>query len=134
MSAPYSLDLREKVIKNYRTTNITQRKLAENLSISLSTVIRYLHLDSNGLSLAPKKAGKGRPAAISESGSQTIAKIIESDPTITLQELSKQYYKKHKRKVGRSVLSRACQKLKLSIKKLSFTPSERESDIVKKKG
>jgi transposase len=131
MAAPYSVDFREKIISVYKAEKISQTKLAKRFKISLSSVKRYLELDEIG-DLSPKTEGKGRPGKIDESGHKMLKKIIESQPTITLEELSKVFYKKKKIKAGRSVLSRACQKLELRHKKLSRYAAEQERDDVKK--
>lgn len=134
MPAPYSLDLREKVIDVYKTEEITQIELAERFNISLSSVKRYIRLSEISDDLSPKTEGKGRPGKIDESGYELIKQLIEERPTITLQDLSKVFYKKKKIVVGRSILSRACQKLLLKSKKLSRYADEQNRSDVKKNG
>lgn len=133
MASPYSVDFRAKVIEIYKTKNITQQELAGMLAISISTVKRYLRLDRAQLSLLPKKQGKGRPNKINEQGYELIESIINDKPNITLKELSQIYFKKLHVNVGKSILSRACQQLKLTRKKLSLRPAELNTDENKKK-
>jgi transposase len=132
MPAPYSVDLRKKIIESYKTDNITQADLAQRFKISESSVKRYLVLDRKKSDLTPKTEGKGRPRSIDESGDALLKEIIEANPTITLADLSKAFYKKSKIKVGRSVLSRACQRIEMHHKKLSPYAAEQERDDVKK--
>jgi transposase len=132
MPAPYSVDLRKKIIESYKTENITQADLAQRFKISESSVKRYLVLDRKKSDLTPKTEGKGRPRSIDESGDALLKEIIEANPTITLADLSKAFYKKSKIKVGRSVLSRACQRIEMHHKKLSPYAAEQERDDVKK--
>jgi len=133
MAAPYSLDLRKKVVACYESGGISQSKLASLFGIGENTVKRYLKLAREKGDLSPLLEGKGRPAIIDANGFETIKQLVKENPSITLKELSTQYYKKHKRHAGRSVLSRACQKLKLFRKKLSIYAAERDRDEVKKK-
>jgi transposase len=132
MAAPYSVDLRKKVIEVSKSEKISPAKLAERFKISVSSVKRYLNLARENSDLSPKIEGKGRPGKITESGYKMIQKIIEKKPTITLEELSLLFYKKKKIEVGRSILSRACQKLNLRRKKLSRYAAEQEREDVKK--
>jgi transposase len=133
MAAPYSLDLRKEVVACYESGGISQSKLASLFGIGENTVKRYLKLAREKGDLSPLLEGKGRPAIIDANGFETIKQLVKENPSITLKELSTQYYKKHKRHAGRSVLSRACQKLKLFRKKLSIYAAERDRDEVKKK-
>jgi hypothetical protein len=80
------------------------------------------HKGTGDLSL--KVEGKSRPGKIDESGYKLLKEIIQKQPTITLEELAKVFYKKKKIKAGRSILSRACQKLALRHKKLSRYAAE----------
>lgn len=132
MVAAYSVDLRQKVIASYKTGNISLLQVANNFGISLSSVKRYIKLDREKKDLSPNKGNKGRPGKIDEVGYKTIRKLIEVNPTITLGDLSESYYRKRKVLVGKSVLSRACLKLKLNRKKLSNYAAERERDDIKK--
>jgi transposase len=133
MGAPYSLDLRKKVVAKYKTGDISQNQLAIFFGLGVSTVKRYLRLEREKGDLSPSFEGKGRPSSIDEAGLQTVKKLIEENPTITLSELSQKYEMLYNKKVGSSVLSRACHRLKLFRKKLSIYASERDRDDVKKK-
>lgn len=132
MTAAYSLDLRKRIIAAYKEGNLSQLEVAKRFDVSTTSVKRYLRLDREKQDLSPRKGNQGRPAKIDKIGYSEIQKIIQSQPTITLAELSKLYYKKKKIRVGRSVLSRACLKLNLRRKKLSRHAAEREREDVKK--
>lgn len=131
MPAPYSMDLRKKIVEVYKREKISHSKLALRFSISASSVSRYINLDKTD-ELAPKKGAKGRPGKLDDKGYEIIKKAIEKNPTITLEELSELFYKKKKIAVGNSILSRACKKLELNRKKLSRYALEREREDVKK--
>ena len=134
MAAPYSIDLRNKIVQVSKSEKLSLSKLAKRFNVSLSSVKRYLNLDRKTGDLSPKVEGKGRPCKLTASGYKAIQKIIEKKPTITLEELSAVFYKKKQIKVGRSILSRACQKLDLRRKKLSRYAAEQEREDVKKNG
>lgn len=133
MAAPYSMDLRRKVVEVHKKEKISQPKLAERFNISARTVARFLRLNKLG-ELEHKKGKKGRPGVLDERSYKIIGAIIEKNPTITLAELSEIFYKKKKIKAGRSILSRACQKLELRYKKLSRYASEQKREDIKKNG
>ena len=131
MVAPYSVDLRKKVVEVFESERISKIDLAKRFNISLNSVKRYLNLARETGDLSPKVGG-GRPGKITDSGYKTIQKIIEDQPTITLEELSGLLCKKKKIIAGRSILSRACQKLNLRRKKLSKYAAEQEREDIKK--
>src|SRR3990167_3287166 len=133
MAAPYSVDIREKVIIKYKTGGISQRDLAKLLHLGISTVKRYIKLEKEKGNVAPRLMGKGRPSRIDDKGYETISQLLAENPCLTLEELSDKYFEVHQLEVGRSVLSRACKKLNLSRKKLSIYAAEQERDDVKKK-
>jgi transposase len=134
MTAAYSVDLRKKIVEAYQGGKASLLKVAKAFNVNVSSVKRYLKQYREEGNLQPKKGDKGRPAKISEIGYETIQKIIQKKPTITLAELSEMYHKKTQVKAGKSVLSRACLKLNLRRKKLSRYAAERERDDVKKNG
>jgi transposase len=134
MTAAYSVDFRKKIVEAYQHGDTSYSKVAKNFKVSVNSVKRYVKQYRKEGNLSPKKGDKGRPGKIDGIGYDAIQKIIQDRPTITLSELSDLYYKKRKVKAGRSILSRACLKLKLRRKKLSHYAAERERDDVKKNG
>ena len=134
MTAAYSIDLRKKIVWAYQDENTSYSKVAKSFKVSVNSVKRYVKQYREDGDLSPKKGNQGRPSKIDEMGYETIQKIIQNKPTITLAELSELYYKKRKIKAGRSILSRACLKLNLRRKKLSRYAAERDRDDVKKNG
>ena len=133
MAAPYSMDLRKKVLEVYQREKISRSKLAKRFNICLSSVNRYIDLEKRG-ELRPRMGAKGRPGRLDNQGYDMIKRAIEKNSTVTLEELSRIFYKKKKITVGRSILSRACQKLGLNRKKLSRYAQEQEREEVKKSG
>ena len=133
MAAPYSLDLRKKVIEKYNNGGITQEEVSNIFQIGISTTKRWLKKYKETGNLKPSYENQGRPARVDQRGLVTISKAIEKNSTITLEDLSNIYFKKHKIKVGRSVLSRVLSKLNLRRKKLSIYSPEKDNLENKKK-
>ena len=134
MPAPYSLDLRKKLVEVAETEKISQRKLAERFKVHINTVKRYIKLAKTTGDLSPKKGEEqGRPSKLNEADYHFIKSLYAQKNTLTLEQLSEEFYKKKKKIVGRSILGRACQKLELNRKKLSQYAKEKDSEAVKKK-
>jgi transposase len=57
---PYSMDLREKIIKAWKTKSYTLDQLAETFSVNKSTVQRYIKKfkETNSLKPMPHRGGK----------------------------------------------------------------------------
>jgi len=118
----------------YHSTTMTQKEVCKLLAISLSSLKRWLQRERDGDSLEPLTQNNcGRPSKIETTGLETLKSLVASNPSITLTELSEQYFKKHKVVVGSSILSRALQSLNLRYKKMSLRAVEKESEEVKKK-
>jgi transposase len=131
----YTMELRIKALEMYeQESGVAQSEVAELLGISLSTFKRWLSRRRKGENLMPLVGDKGRPLKIDEHGLETIRKLIRENPAITLRELTEVYYKKHRVVVGTSIMFRALKKLDFSHKKVSIRASEKETDVVKKKG
>lgn len=85
-TSPYSLDLRERVIKFIIAGN-TQTIAAKVFTLNLSTVSRwYLRYRKEG-NCNPRK----RPGAKSRIDSGSLSSYITKNPNATLQEISKEY-------------------------------------------
>ena len=133
MSAAYSLDLREKVIAKYKTKNFTQIEISNFFGIGISTIGRWIKKYKTTGNLLPDTINNGRQPKIDSAGLLTIKQEVNKKNTITLSELSDIYFKKHKVRVGRSILSRALIKLNLRRKKLSIHSPQKDNIENKKK-
>ncbi len=134
MTAAYSVDLRRKVVESYERGNGSYSEISRDFGISIRSAKRYVKQYREDGNLLPKKGNQGRPKKVDEDGYETIQKIVRGYPTVTLAELSELYFKVKKVSVGRSVLSRACNKLDLRRKRLSRYAAERDRSEVKKNG
>ena len=133
MPAPYSLDLRQKVVSKYTSGEFTQEEVSKLFGINISTFKRWHTLHKNTGNLEPILEKEGRPAKIDQAGLTIIQNAVKSNNTITLDDLSNLYFKKRKIRVGRLILSRALAKLNLNRKKLSVSSAEKDLPESKKK-
>ena len=134
MSAPYSLDLRQKVILAYKNGVGTQKDIAKLFSISETTLREWLVLQQRTGELKPKEYEyRGRKPVIEERGSAFIKRLIENKPDILIIEIQKAYKNKFRVEVAQSMVSRALNKLNLRRKKKSHYAQEQEREDVKKR-
>lgn len=129
----YSIEVRAKALMSYNEGEGSQEEVASLYQISLSTFKRWIYKVRHGESLKPKTERCGRPRKVDEKGEETIRRLVEENPSITLEELSKVYYREHKIVVGTSILSRILKELNLRYKKLSIKAVERDKEEVQKK-
>jgi len=129
----HTLETRHRVINLYLEGIVTQVEASEEIGVSISSFKRWFGRYRQGdVSLAVAD-GKGRSSKVDEQGKEFIKNLVLANPSITLAELSKAYYKKRKVIAGRSVISRVLQNLNLRHKKLSIQASEQDNEDVKKK-
>jgi len=116
MGKPYSEDLRERVVGAARD-GATIPETAEQLGVSISSVVRFRRLYRETGSVSPAKFGgyKGYALAAHE---ELVRQLVAEQPDITLAEI-KAVLATEKVTVGRSSISRFLHHLKLRFKKKS---------------
>jgi len=129
----YSLDLRLKILSVCERGEQSQAEIASIFEIGTSTLTRWIRKKKNNEDLSPPATRSGRPKKIDEKGRKTIESLVLKQPGITLSELSKAYYKKHKLTLSTSILFRELKNLNLRYKKLSVHLVEKDTCEVKKK-
>ncbi|ODN41322.1 helix-turn-helix domain-containing protein [Piscirickettsia litoralis] len=132
MPAAYSTDLRMKAVEAYKKGKYHQAEIAEQFGISIATLNRYWRAYNAHGDLSPKKYHHGRHAVLSGNNLNDVAKLIANKPDATIAELCEVYNQTHEIPVGRSMMHRACQKLKANYKKKSKRASQQQTDRVKK--
>ena len=132
MPAPYSRDLREKVVEAYEGGLGTVAQVAKIFNIGVATLQNYISLKKKTGNLAPKPATGGPEAVISGNKLDFVCKELEKKPDLTLQELCDKFYKKFKIKVNDSMMCRALQSVDYNRKKKSYFAAEQEREDVKK--
>ena len=80
----YPVELGERAIKLYRTSNLTQEKVCEIFSIGTTALKKWLRRDESGESLEPLSRNAGRRCKITESGLEIIKSSIEVNACLTL--------------------------------------------------
>jgi transposase len=116
MGKPYSEDLRARVVRAAQD-GATIPETAEQLRVSISSVVRFRRLHRETGSVSPAKFGgyKGYALAARE---ELVRQLVAEQPDITLAEI-KAVLATEKVTVGRSSISRFLHHLNLRFKKKS---------------
>jgi transposase len=111
--APYSQDLRQRIIETATRRDGTIAQIAERFLVSISFVTRLLQLHRSTGSVDPRPHGGGHPAVLTPEDLQRLRELIRDRPDATLEEC--------RRHLGSScslaTLSRALSRLGLPRKK-----------------
>ena len=86
----YSIDLRQKIIAAYQRRLGSQRAIAEFFRVSVSFVEKLLRRHRTAADIAPKPRGGGRQARLDATARDRIAKWVQAQPDMTLEELCEQ--------------------------------------------
>jgi transposase len=121
MPAPYSQDLRRRVINAYYNKEGSQRQIAKRFQVSLTFVRNLLRHYRHTGTIEPKKHGGGTKTKIDNHGFSVIEQMIEKKPDLILSELCRFLKDKTGVKVSKSTMYRYTQKLSISRKKKSIS-------------
>jgi transposase len=83
---PYSEDLRLRVVETVRRGDGSVRQIASRFLVSVSFVIRLLHLQRTTGSVEPRRHGGGNPAVLGPEDLERLRELIRKQPDATLQE------------------------------------------------
>jgi transposase len=134
MSAPYSLDLRDKAVTAYENGEGTQLDIANRFCVGLTAFREWLVLKREHGDIKPKEwIYRGRKPIIDDAGLSFIKRLVENKADILISEIRESYKKRFKVKVAQSMVSRALEKLNLNRKKKSHYAQEQAREDVKKK-
>lgn len=136
MAAPYSQDLRLKIIEAYRLGEGTQEEIAERFKICLLTVKRYWKKFQETGGVEVKNDLKvGRPPCVNnEAAEQRLLDIVAKHRDATLEELCEIYNKKKGVKaVIPVVMHRTLKRLGVKRKKKSHYAAEQDRADVQEK-
>ncbi|QBQ54931.1 transposase [Nitrosococcus wardiae] len=118
MPAPYSLDLRQKVIEAYRNKEGSIRQLATRFKLSKNTVSGFLRRFRETGTVHPKRReGVGHPAKIDEPRAQYLAEVLQREPDLTLQELCQRFEVRFGETISTSAMDRGLKKHRITRKK-----------------
>src|SRR5450755_2573203 len=124
MAKPYSEDLRRRVVGAIEG-GATIPETAEQCSVSISSVVRFLRLHRKTGSVGSAKFGGYKDFALA-AHEDLVRQLVAEQPDITLAELEERLAKK-KITVGKSSISRFLHHLKLVFKKKSAGSRARSS-------
>jgi transposase len=120
--APYSQDLRQRILDTVQRGEGSLRQIARRFLVSLSFLTRLLQLYRSTGFLEPRPHGRGNPAALGPEDLERLRELVRQQPDATLEEL--------RQRLGAScslmTISRALRQLRLPRKKK--VPRAQEQD------
>lgn len=123
---PYSLDLRQKMVAAYQAGGISQRKLASNFGVALSSVQNLLTRHREQGTIAPKVRTEQTPTKLNPEQLEVLRQLVEEQPDATLQELQQRVHQRTGILIGVATVDRMVRlKLKLRLKKKSLPRQNR---------
>lgn len=117
MAAPYSADLRERVIRAVDESTLTIEEIAEQFHVSERTIYKWLALRKQMGTLAPKPHAGGRALSVDEEGGKLLGRLVEEKNDRTLAEYAEAYEQARGVRLSRAALHRALVRLNLPRKK-----------------
>ena len=119
MAAPYSLDLRQRVLAAYEAGEGSFRQLAERFAVSLSFVRDLRRRVREEGRADPKPHGGGARPLLNAAAHERVRRLCAKHPDATVLRLCELYEKRYRLRVNRSSMSRALARLELTRKKNS---------------
>jgi transposase len=118
MPAPYSLDLRQKVVEAYVNKEGSIRTLAKRFRISKNAVSGFLaRFRATGKVDPKRREVPGRPPRIDEEGAQYFTEVLQREPDLTLDELCQRFEARFGQPVSTSAMDRGLKKHGITRKK-----------------
>ena len=111
-----SLEARQRIHERYERQSVSQRQLAEDFQVSLSTVKRILKRSKDDLG---RRAGSGNPGKVHERERLCIAECAQQCPDAFLREYADEIESKCGVRVTEQAVSVHHRKLKWTLKKNS---------------
>lgn len=122
---PYSIDLREKIVKAYSQGNTSIRKVAQRFGVAKSFVQKLLSMNKTQGHVEPKQQGGGMKGELNGSEAQ-LAAMVEKYPDATLLEYCEYWGTTYNHWLSTSTMCRALQKQKLPRKKRHYAAVKRK--------
>ena len=119
MPAPYSTDLRQRVIEAYKANQGSRRQLAERFKVSLTFVQRLIRLYQKTGQFTPLPHAGGQKAKIKVEDLPKVQQLVAAQPDALLEELCERWAGQSGIRVSVPTMHRAVQRLKLTTKKNS---------------
>lgn len=115
--APYSIDLRQKILSAWENKEGTQRELAERFKVSLSFIRDFLRRYRETGEITAKPQGGDRRSKIQGENQELLKKIVTEQSDIYLREIQEIIKERKGIEVSVSSLSRTLNRLNLNRKK-----------------
>ena len=123
MPAPYSMDLRWRIVRACEGGTESQREVAERFQVSLATVENILRLYRRTGDVSVQRHHRiGPPIRIDEKAREQLRRSLTHQPDMTLAELQQQLVRKNGILVSTSRICRVLQQMGLRRKKRSYMP------------
>lgn len=119
MPAPYSNDLRKKVINVIKDDNQTISLAAKRFNVSYDFVYALWNNYQITGSIEPKKVGGYTKPKVDSIGEEQIKQWLTENPSLTLEELCDKYEQNFQIKIGKSSMDRALKRANITVKKKS---------------
>jgi transposase len=117
MAAPYSLDLRERVIRAVDESPLTIAEVAHQFNVSERTIYKWLAQRKESGTLAPKPHAGGRACRVDAPGEALLGQMVAAQNDRTLDEYAHAYFRERGVHLSRTTLHRAMVRLELPRKK-----------------
>jgi len=125
MPAPYSVDLRKRVVAAYKPDDTSYESIAELFSVGVASVNRWLQKKRKTGSVEPAAHAGGPVRRIDADGEKLLLVIVGQMPDLTLGEIAERYAAERGVQLKIPTLQRALVRLGLTRKKRSSPPSAR---------
>lgn len=123
MAAPYSEDLRRKVVQACERGTRSQHEVAELFNVSLSFVESLLRqYRRSGGELVPRRRKCGRHALLDNGCREQIRQWLQKQPDLTLRELIVRLHARTGIAVSAPTMSRALHQMGMRRKKRHYMP------------
>ncbi|MEG4279928.1 IS630 transposase-related protein [Microcoleus sp. MON1_C1] len=116
---PYSIELREKIVKIYEPGDTSIRKVAARFDVSKGFVQKILKQKQTPGHVEPKKQG-GSLKSVLHSRTTELTQMVEKFPDSTLSEYCEYWLMNYNEAISPSMMCRELQKQKLTRKKRPY--------------
>ena len=129
MAAPYSLDLRQRILSAWKGKEGSQRKLAERFKVSLAFIRDFLKRYRETGEIAARPQGGDQRSKLKEKELELLQEIMFKQNDIYLREIQSELKKQRGIEVSTSSLCRTLKRQKLILKK-TLVASEHTTERV----
>jgi transposase len=132
MPAPYSTDLRERVLAACAEGTQPRSEIARTFQISQATLYNWQRQAKEEGRTTPKPATGGPPRYLGTEAEEVLREMVEAANDLTLDEYNEHLRQRCGLEVSTSTISRALSRLALPRKKRRFAPLSRSGRTSKR--